>query len=236
MIHPTDTRHGPPDDRAPDTQVLQARISQPDAARLYDRLAGIYDLWGHLAESSARRRALELAAVDDGDRVLEVAVGTGLAFAQLARNNPGGRSLGIDISKGMLARARSRLRKTAPESYVLCRASAMAIPAADATFDVLVNNYMFDLLDEATWPSVIGEFRRVLRPGGRLVLADMTLGEKPGSRVYQRLYRRSPGLMGGCRGVRMSATLAGNGFLVQQREYIQQFLFPSEVILATCVG
>lgn len=233
MIRSTDTRQGSPD--AP-VAFLPARVSQPEAVRLYDRLAGIYDLWAHLAESRARRRALELAAIDRGERVLEIAVGTGLAFADLVRSNADGLSLGIDLSQGMLDRARARMLKSAPGAYLLCRGSAVAIPAASASFDVLVNNYMFDLLDEATWPVVLGEFRRVLKPGGRLVLVDMTLGEKPGSRLYQRLYRWSPRLMGGCRGVRLSATLAGHGFEVHRREYIQQLLFPSEVILANSMG
>lgn len=222
--------------RTRDAPLLRARVAQPDAARLYDRLAGVYDLWGHLAESRARRRTLELAAVKDGERVLEVAVGTGLAFIHLVRGNPDGDNVGIDISAGMLARARARLRRERCDNFTLCRASAMALPVPGGAFDVLINNYMFDLLDETLWPTVLGEFRRVLKPAGRLVLADMTAGEKPGSSLYESLYRISPHLMGGCRGVRLATHLADNGFVVHTREYFQQMLFPSEVIMATPVG
>jgi ubiquinone/menaquinone biosynthesis C-methylase UbiE len=81
--------------------------------------------------------------------------------------------------------------------------------------------------------TVLAEFHRVLKPGGRLVLVNMTFGEKLGSGIYQRLYRLSPALMGGCRGVRMSDLLQRNGFSVHLREYVQQLLFPSEVILAS---
>ena len=183
-----------------------------------------------------RKRALELAAVHNGDRIVEVAVGTGLAFVNLVRDNPDGCNLGIDISAGMLGRARTRLQRSGADAYGLCRASALAIPAASASFDVLLNNYMFDLLDQSVWPVVLAEFRRVLRPGGRLVLANMTRGERPGSGVYEHLYRLSPSLIGGCRGVRLSASLADHGFDVRSREYFQQLLFPSEVILATSVG
>ncbi|HEY5646494.1 MAG TPA: hypothetical protein VIS76_11155 [Pseudomonadales bacterium] len=68
--------------------------------------------------------------------------------------------------------------------------------------------------------------------GGRLLFVNMTLGEKAGSGVCENLYRLSPGLMGGCRGVRMSQALEQHGFAVELREYHQQMLFPSKVILA----
>jgi hypothetical protein len=61
----------------------------------------------------------------------------------------------------------------------------------------------------------------------------MTFGEQPGSGIYQRLYEISPALMGGCRGIQMSGLLRDHGFHVHSREYIQQLLFPSEVILAS---
>ena len=211
---------------------LKARISQRDAAALYDKLAGFYDVWGYLTESRARGRALELADVRPGQHVLEVAVGTGLAFVDLVRSNPSGRNVGIDISRGMLAKARRRLEKAGLSNYEISIGSAMAIPEAPASFDVLVNNYMFDLLDEDAWTAVLAEFDRVLKPEGRLVLVDMTEGEGRGSGIYQQLYEWSPRLMGGCRGVRLAEPLRRSGFVVQRREYYQQCLFPSEVILA----
>lgn len=211
----------------------KARLSQREAAALYDRLAGVYDLWGHLTESNARNRALELADIHPGQQVLEVAVGTGLAFVHMVRKNPEGRNIGIDISTGMLAKAKQRLRKAGLTNYQLSIGSALAIAEPDASFDVLLNNYMFDLLDEPQWTQAITEFHRVLKPDGKLVLANMTQGEGPGSGIYERLYRLSPSLMGGCRGVRMSEALEHNGFSVLLREYVQQMLFPSEVILAS---
>lgn len=210
-----------------------ARVSQRDAGALYDRLAPLYDLWGALTETKARDRALELAAVRPGERILEVAVGTGLAFVHLVRANPGGRSVGIDLSRGMLAKAERRLRRAGLRDYELSVGSASAIGEEDGAFDLLLNNYLFDLLDEAEWDRVLSEFYRVLRPGGRLVVVNMTFGERPGSGIYERLYTLSPSFMGGCRGVRLSGALRRNGFAVERREYVQQWLFPSEVLLAS---
>jgi ubiquinone/menaquinone biosynthesis C-methylase UbiE len=236
MEHRTDSRRQDVPDGQGRGRTLRARLTQGQVARLYDRLAGLYDVWGRLTETRARRQALTWAGVRNNTRVLEVAVGTGLAFLPVVRANPGGASLGIDISAGMLGRAESRLRKSGCEHYGLCVATALAIPAADAAFDILLNSYMFDLLDERDWPAVLAEFHRVLRPGGRLVLTNMTQGERPGSGIYQRLFTLSPRLMGGCRAVRLTEPLRAAGFAVQRREYIQQLLFPSEVILADRVG
>ncbi len=153
-----------------------AKISQPQAARLYDRLAKVYDLWGLLTETKARNRALELAAVRDGQQVLEVAAGTGLAFVEITRKNPRGRNVAIDISDGMLAKAKKRLHKAGCSNFELSVASAYDIPEADASFDIVLNNYMFDLIDEQDWTRALTEFHRVLKPDGRLVLANMTQG------------------------------------------------------------
>jgi ubiquinone/menaquinone biosynthesis C-methylase UbiE len=164
---------------------------------------------------------------------LEVAVGTGLAFLHVVRANPDGRNVGIDTSRGMLSKAERRLQKAGLANYELSIGDALVIQEADNAFEVLLNSYMLDLMDEHAWITVLAEFHRVLKPGGRLVLVNMTFGERPGSGIYQRLYGLSPALMGGCRGIRMSDLLQGNGFTVHSREYIQQLLFPSEVILAS---
>jgi len=96
-------------------EALDARVSQKDIVPLYDSLSGVYDFWGTLAESRARKRAIELADIKDGQNILEVAVGTGLAFYEVVRRNRNGQNLGIDISRGMLDKARKRLGKLSQE-------------------------------------------------------------------------------------------------------------------------
>jgi hypothetical protein len=60
----------------------------------------------------------------------------------------------------------------------------------------------------------------------------MTEGERLGSKIYDFIYNISPKTMGGCRGVKLTERLQQHGFKVELREYFQQMLFPSEVILA----
>ena len=132
----------------------------------------------------------------------------------------------------MLAKAKKRLQASSGSNYTLDIASAFALPMESGSIDLLMNNYMFDLIAYREMNQVLIEFSRVLKPDGHLVLVNMTIGERPGSGLYDYLYRLSPRLMGGCRGVRLKDRLERNGFAVDSREYYQQMLFPSEVILA----
>jgi ubiquinone/menaquinone biosynthesis C-methylase UbiE len=210
----------------------EARVPQSDIAHVYDKLAGIYDVWGVLTESKARNRAIELAKIQNGMNVLEVAVGTGLAFYEMVKRNPNGKNTGIDLSQGMLKKAEKRLKKLSGVNFTLNTGTAFNLPMEDGTVDVLMNNYMVDLMSEADMDKVLMEFRRVLKEHGRLVMVNMTAGERFGSNLYNYVYNISPKLMGGCRGVTLSDKLKDHGFQVETREYYQQLLFPSEVILA----
>ncbi|WP_026840683.1 class I SAM-dependent methyltransferase [Citrifermentans bremense] len=212
--------------------MLDARISQDQIGSVYDRLSSIYDIWGNLAESRARHRAIELAEIEDGQRIVEVAVGTGLAFNEIVKRNPNGRNTGIDLSAGMLEKAKNRLKKLSGVHYDLTIGTAFDLPVETGCADLLVNNYMFDLIPYADMDRVLAEFRRVLKSGGRLILVNMAVGESLPSRLYDFVYRLSPKTMGGCRGVRLADKLKQHGFTVEVREYHQQMLFPSEVILA----
>ncbi len=209
-----------------------ARVAQVDAGKVYDSLAWFYDIWGWATERRARTRVLELAQIQNGESVLEIAVGTGVAFEKIVQQNSTGRNIGIDISTGMLEQAKKRMANEQNGNYTLQTASALDLPFDDHAFDLVLNNYMFDLLAFDEMDQVLEEIKRVLKPRGRLVFASMTFGERFGSGIYERIYQLSPKLMGGCRGVRMSEKVKKHGFEIVSREYHQQVFFPSEVILA----
>jgi ubiquinone/menaquinone biosynthesis C-methylase UbiE len=211
---------------------LDAKVSQDEIGFVYDKLSGVYDIWGKLTESRARARAIELARIEDGQDIVEVAVGTGLAFYEIVKRNPHGHNVGIDLSAGMLEKATDRMKNLAGANFSLAVGTAFNLPAQTESVDLVVNNYMFDLIPYADMDKVLTEFRRVLKAGGKLILVNMTNGVTFGSKLYDWIYRISPKLMGGCRGVQLTDRLQRHGFIVEVREYHQQMLFPSEVILA----
>jgi ubiquinone/menaquinone biosynthesis C-methylase UbiE len=212
--------------------ILDARISQSQIGSMYDKIAPIYDIWGKLTESHARNRALELSEIKDGQTILEVAVGTGLAFYEIVKKNPNGTNIGIDLSPGMLAKAKNRVSKLSESNYSLDLGNAFDLSNEDESVDTLVNNYMFDLISFEDMEKILLEFRRVLKTDGKLIFVNMTEGERFGSKIYDKIYNISPKTMGGCRGIKLTERLQQHDFRVAAREYYQQMLFPSEVIVA----
>ena len=112
---------------------------------------------------------------------------------RLAQANPGGRTFGVEISEGMLAQTRRRLEDAGLAGEVeVIEGSALELPFADESFDLVVNSYMLDLLPRDDIPRALAEFKRVLRPGGRLVLSNMTKGERRRERIWDWLYAQGP--------------------------------------------
>jgi ubiquinone/menaquinone biosynthesis C-methylase UbiE len=207
-----------------------ARIEKGRVADIYRKIAPSYDLWAWLTESKARDRCLELAAIQDGEDVLEVAVGTGLAFERILKANPSGQNEGIDLTREMLVRAEKKAAKSGTKNYRLRVGDAYHLDFPDDSFDIVINNYMFDLLPQQDFPVVLGEFKRVLRPGGRLAMVNMTKGENWYNGTWERIYRLNPALLGGCRGVLLLPQLEASGFTKTKREYMSQLTFPSEIV------
>ncbi len=96
---------------------MDAKVSQSEIPKVYDSLSKTYDIWGKLAETRARNRSIELAEIIDDQKILEVAVGTGLTFYEIVKRNPNGFNTGIDISHGMLKKAEKRLLPLSGANY-----------------------------------------------------------------------------------------------------------------------
>ena len=142
----------------------------PDSVRtMFDRIAPVYDVMNRVMTAGLDvrwRRLTASAAVRAGDRVLDAACGTGdLAIADLKAG--AGKVTGLDFSERMLERAR---RKDTRIEWV--QGDMLALPFADATFDAATVG--FGVRNVADLPLALTELRRVLRPGGRLAILEIT--------------------------------------------------------------
>lgn len=211
-------------------RFIPARKSKDEVRRLYSKLSHTYDFWGSLTEQKATSRALQLAHIRNGESILEVAVGTGRVFEQIISLNRNGKNVGIDLSPEMLAQAEKRLKKRFT-NYSLKEADAYSLPFSDNIFDLIISNYLFDLLPEQDFTIVLLEFRRVLKSGGRAVITSMTSGKRWYSRIWDWI-ARSTELLAGCRPISLEEDMKKAGFENVHAEYVSQMTFPSLIIRA----
>ena len=210
--------------------ILDARHTHGEIVRKYNMIASVYDLFGILMASKASQRALEMAAIRNGENVLEVALGTGLNFAEILKRNPRGSVQGIDVSMKMLERTKKRIAKIEHGNYVLHLCDCRHLPFEDGAFDILMNQYMLDILPVEDFNPILVEFKRVLKDGGRIILVNTTHGESWMNQIYEQIYKLRPPIVAGSRGVRSQPFLEEVGFTEIRREFISQFGFPSEAV------
>lgn len=199
----------------------------------YSKVAWLYDFWSWLMESKAAKRVIELAQIQDGEQILEVAVGTGSVFEEIVKRNKHGMNEGIDITPTMLSRAEKRLKRLDPDkkNFRLQIGNAYKLPFTDNTFDLVVNNFMLDLLPENDFVNILSEFNRVLKPSGRVVISNMAFGKKWYNKIWHWI-AKLPSILGGCRPISIYDYPVKAGFNNIDVEYFSQNTFAAEVLRA----
>jgi ubiquinone/menaquinone biosynthesis C-methylase UbiE len=123
-------------------------------------------------EGEMREKALRLARLSSGESVLDIGCGTGtLAIAAKRRVGESGMACGVDASPQMLARAVKKARK-AGLGVDFRNAAAEALPFRDSQFDVVLSTLMLHHLPGKVREQCVQEIRRVLKPGGRVLIID----------------------------------------------------------------
>lgn len=151
---------------------------------MFDRISGVYDRMNGVMTAGLdrrwRERAADLAAVGPGDRVLDVATGTGdLALELAARVSPGGAVIGCDFSEQMLSLARAKLAAVPPAQTDVTFewANAHALPYDAGAFAAATTG--FGARNFSQLGRGIAEMARVVRPGGRVVILEITTPQRP---------------------------------------------------------
>jgi len=155
-------------------------LAEPQVRAMFDRIAGVYDLLNTVMSAGLhhgwRRRAADLADAPVGGRVVDVATGTGdLAFELAGRVGPTGEVIGADFSEQMLQIARRKLPAGMPVRFE--QANALALPYENGSFDVATVG--FGIRNFSDLRGGLLEMARVVRPGGRVVILEMTTPQRP---------------------------------------------------------
>lgn len=211
--------------------MINTTLTTAAVQGFYDRLGLRHDM-GAMFEREAKLRAISLLDVRPGQTVLNAGSGTGkdnVALADAA--GPSGHVVATDLSMVMLSIGK---RRAYDVSY--CQADVASLPLLDNRFDRILVAYVIDLLPATAIAGALAEFRRVLRPDGRIALVSLTEGVDRASRAIVAAWKAAfsihPLVCGGCRPVRLVPWLETAGLIVLSQEVITQMGVPSEIVLA----
>ena len=166
---------------------MQVSPKEEQIKSLFNKIARQYDLLTSLLcfnrDKYWRRVAADAAKIAEGDQILDVCCGTGKLTLEIAKRlGANGLVTGLDFSAEMLSVARAKLNNSPyREQVALIEGNAMSLPFPEHSFDAATS--AFSLRSVPDIAQAISEMRRVVRPGGRVVVVDLA---KPGLPVFQQ--------------------------------------------------
>lgn len=215
--------------------VLRVLQSKEETRAFYNKISKVYDLLSERTEQPVRERGLVLLAAKAGERVLEIGFGTGHSLAALAEAvGPSGTVYGIDISDGMLHQARELLEHNGLADRVeLQCADATILPYDSEIMDGVFMSFALELLDTPEIPKLLDQCRRVLRPGGRIVVVGMSKAGKDGLivRAFEWTHQHFPNFLD-CRPIFVRRALEAAGFSIDNSELTHLWV-PVEIVRGT---
>jgi demethylmenaquinone methyltransferase/2-methoxy-6-polyprenyl-1,4-benzoquinol methylase len=158
-----------------------AEVARGGSGAMFDAIASRYDLLNRIIslgiDASWRRKAVAKLGLDGPSRVLDVATGTADLAIETTRMLPESIVTGVDPSTGMLDVGRRKIARLSLEGRVsLAEGEAEALPFDDATFDGVT--IAFGIRNVADRPRGLAEMRRVVKPGGRVVVLELSEPER----------------------------------------------------------
>lgn len=216
-------------------EIAPVSTTRADTRARYDRISRYYEYVEGVWERPVRRIGLEALHATPGESLIEVGCGPGYALVQIARAvGPDGRALGVDLADGMCRLARRRLTRQglSPRAGVV-QADASRLPLSTGCVDGAFLSFVLELFDTPQIPVVLAECRRVLRPGGRLVVASLSKEgpEPPLRRLYERGHARFPHQLD-CRPIYVERALREAGMEITWARTVSLWGLPVEVVRA----
>jgi len=228
----------------PETEPIKKITFNEEAAKTkFDHVSRHYFWIMGFLEIKPNNKALQLAQIKKGEKILDIGFGTGWVLERLVKLvGIEHITYGLDYSPGMKKVALQNLRKKGFENSVeLVTANIKNMPYADNSFDVVFVSFIIDLLAQEDIPKALAEIKRILKPSGRLILVSMT---KQGRGIYRAarwlyewMYYKWPTIGGyrtSCRPIYIENDVQRAGFKITQYQLtsIIGFMFPIAIIKA----
>ncbi|MCJ7733904.1 MAG: methyltransferase domain-containing protein [Anaerolineales bacterium] len=220
--------------RSEEQNYTRVNRSEDAAEAFYTRLAPIYDFLA-ASEKKFVRMGLQLLDPQPGENILEIGFGTGYAQGLITAAVREGFSAGLDLSQGMARIALEKLRQSdhAGKAGLVC-SNTLPIPFPTAYFEGVFSSFTLELFDSPQIPEVLQECRRVLKPGGRLVIVSLSKDQPLGlmGRIYEEFHIRYPKIAD-CRPIPVKSLVENAGFTILETRENKMWGLPVMILVAS---
>jgi ubiquinone/menaquinone biosynthesis C-methylase UbiE len=195
--------------------VLRVLQTREETKAFYNKIARVYDLLAEHSEAPVRKAGIEMLHVRQGQHILEIGFGTGHSLIELARSaGPSGKVFGIDLSDKMVEIAQKVVEKENLEKRIeLSCGDALHLSYEQESLDGIFMSFTLELFDTPEIPLVLSECRRVLKPGGRIVIVGMSRVSPDGlmTEMFEWTHQHFPNYLD-CRPILVREALENAGF------------------------
>jgi len=219
----------------PLTNSLPLRVfeTKEQTRAFYNKISRVYDLLSERSEAPMRKAGMELLRPKPGESILEIGFGTGHSLVSLAKAvGPQGRVSGLDLSDKMAKIAKENLARAGLlQRARIRRGDAAQLPYPAGSMDGVFMSFTLELFDTPEIPKVLEECKRVLRPGGRIVVVGMSKeGPKdPLVNVFEWTHKHFPKFLD-CRPIYARRALEKAGVSVR-KALTKHMWIPVEIVL-----
>lgn len=217
----------------PTSAMLRVFQTRDQTRSFYNKISRVYDLLSDRSEAPMRTAGLQLLKAAPGESILEIGFGTGHCLVALAKAvGPCGKVFGLDLSDKMMAVAKENLaRKGVLDRVRLRRGDAVKLPYNAASMNGVFLSFTLELFDTPEIPLVLAECRRVLAPGGRIVVIGMSK-KGPGEsliRIFEWAHKHFPNFID-CRPIYVQRAISQAGFTIKN-SLTKKMWVPVEIVL-----
>jgi demethylmenaquinone methyltransferase/2-methoxy-6-polyprenyl-1,4-benzoquinol methylase len=217
-------------------QINRVTRTKAEARANYNRISRWYDVISGPSEAKFRQIGIDMLEVQEGERVLEIGVGTGHAVVSFGENiGDNGSVTGIDLSDEMSSVSQKRILDAGLDARIsLCQSDGARLPFCDDLFDAIFMSFTLELFDTPEILEVVLQCRRVLKHAGRVVNISLLKTENPGfvERIYEWLHVQMP-VMIDCRPIIAHHAFTSAGYKIDKIKLTNMWGLPVEIVLAS---
>jgi ubiquinone/menaquinone biosynthesis C-methylase UbiE len=207
--------------------VLRVLQTKEETKAFYDKIAKVYDVLAEHSEAPVRMAGLKMINIQPGWHVLEIGFGTGHSLIEIARFvGPSGKVFGIDLSEKMVEISRKRAEDEDLDVPIeLSCGDALYLPYESESLDAVFMSFTLELFDTPEIPLVLAECKRVLKPGGRIVVVGMSrvLPEGLVMEIFEWTHRHFPNYLD-CRPILVRKALEDSGFQILDSKIMKMWI------------